>query len=391
MGRRSTPIRRTSFVVNQGRKSNGRMSAAPTATIVRLSVRRWQKRHRKADPHLVGCFAETLEAVFEPQSRSTVIYTENMLTEEVSPVAEPTGGSVPGASKEGGRRYEDLTHFLQAQYTRASLEAFSSANIGKSFRDTGLVHPSRSMVFGRMAELFAEPLLSRGRSLEAVLTELGLQLFWGLTAQPLVQESDRPLEDDEVLEFRIGGHWECRGFQPVGSLMEISPAVLANSSGKAKAMGYVIPPPYFYAALVQPEGGVSRVIHLFRIPVIDVGHCFFSVESNAERGPIRVLSNTGVVALLKLHVHGDLRALGRELWPFATDENGHLPSRPDLIAFWHGKVRIVYLTDSVSEKYHQDVDRSVSILKLFLATPDVLVKKIPAKSFTPESWVQLLA
>jgi hypothetical protein len=43
MGRRSTPIRRTSFVVNQGRKSNGRMSAAPTATIVRLSVRRWQR------------------------------------------------------------------------------------------------------------------------------------------------------------------------------------------------------------------------------------------------------------------------------------------------------------------------------------------------------------
>ena len=41
-GRRSTPTRRTSFLVNQGRKSYGRISAVPTATIAALSFRRWQ-------------------------------------------------------------------------------------------------------------------------------------------------------------------------------------------------------------------------------------------------------------------------------------------------------------------------------------------------------------
>ena len=40
-GRRSTPTRRTSFLVNQGRKSYGRISAVPTATIAALSFRRW--------------------------------------------------------------------------------------------------------------------------------------------------------------------------------------------------------------------------------------------------------------------------------------------------------------------------------------------------------------
>jgi hypothetical protein len=352
------------------------------------------KRHRKSDPHIQGCFAEALEAVFEPESRLPVCYTEYML-QELQEEIRPNGALCVGADDEeesegaGKRRYGDLTHFIQAQFTRASLEAFSRVNTGKSYREAGIENPSRGMVFGRMAELFAEPVLSSGRSLAAALEGLGLRLHWGITAQSLVLESADPLAEDEALEFRIGPHWECCGFQPVGTLLEISPDVLANSRGKVKANGHVIPPPYLFAALVMPTDEANRVIQLFRIPVIFTNRSIFPVESAAERGPIQVLSDAGV-AMLKLHVQGDLRALGRELWPYPTDAQGRIPSRPDIIAYFGGKIRIAYVTDSDDPAYHASVDKSIFAMEQFLGASENPLRKVPADLFTADSWSRLL-
>ncbi len=348
------------------------------------------RRNRETDPHLTRCFAVTLEAVFDPRGPSgTVNYTENMLLDDDDQESSSSGGTAAPTTGGCGSRYEDFVHFFQAQFTRASIEAFSLVNAGKSFRDAGLANPSRTMVFGRMAELFNEPLLRRGSlSLGSALERLGRQLCWGVTDWPLVEESDNPLGEGEVAEFQIGPHWECKGVQPVGALLEISPKVLSSSRGNVKARTHVIPPPYLYAAVVEPMGGVSRVAHFLRIPVSLKGNCIFAVESEAERRCARTLSDAGV-AFLKLHVQGDLRALGNELWPFQTDEKGHLPSRPDVIAFIDGKVWIFYITGSSDGEYLKRVAESVAELRLFLAHPDVLILQKTAGSFADGSWLQL--
>jgi hypothetical protein len=247
------------------------------------------------------------------------------------------------------------------------------------------------MVFGRLTDLFHEPLLHRNSlSLVSALKNLGLRLIWGVTAQPLVHEADCPLDADEVLEFKVGKHWESHGFQATGMLLEIPPEVLSASRGKAKAMRHVIPPPYLYAALVEPTDERNLVRQLFRIPVFQAGNGIYAVESEAERRCLGALSDAGV-PYLKLQVQADLRELGRDLWPFRLDEHGRLPSRPDVFVFLNGKLRIIYLTDSRDPVYHGKVDHSIAELKRFLADPEVLVVKIAAELFLDDNWRQLLA
>ncbi|HEY5213547.1 MAG TPA: hypothetical protein VIJ38_11070 [Acidobacteriaceae bacterium] len=348
------------------------------------------RRNREADPHHERCFAATLEAVFDPRGSSgAVIYTENMLLDDDCQEGGPSGEIAATTAGNGGLRYEDFIHFFQAQYTRASIEAFSLANAGKSYRDAGLANPSRAIVFGRMAELFNEPLLHRGSlSLESALKRLGRQLYWGVTDWPLVDESNDPLGEGEVAEFKIGSHWDCHGFQTKGVLLELSPKVLANSRGKAKAHGHIIPPPYIYAAVVKLEEGINVVTHFLRVPAYAYGGSIFLIESEAERCSVQFAHAAGV-ALVKLHVSGDLRALGEKLWPFRTDAMGRLPNRPDAIAFIEGKVRIFYITDSSDGEYLKRVAESVAELQLFLAHPDVLVLPKTAESFVDGSWLQL--
>ena len=348
------------------------------------------RRHRIDDPHRRRCFSEPLEPVFESEKRfGTVIYTENMLLEgdvsdsDHSPIT--SAGNISG----NGSRYEDFVHFFQAQFTRASLETSLLANEGKAYGDSGLLNPGQPVIFGRMAELFNMPLLRQGSlSLESALGRLGLKLYWGITDQPLVQESDRPLDDDEYLQFKIGSHWDCHGFQAKGVLLELSPKVLTNSRGKAKAHGHIVPPPYLYAAVAKPAEGINRVTHFFRVPACIFGGSIFLIESEAERRSLR-LALAARVALIKLHVQGDLRALGERLWPFRTDAMGRLPNRPDVIAFIEGKVRIFYITDSDDAEYLKRVAESVAELRLFLAHPDVLVESKTAESFADGSWLQL--
>jgi hypothetical protein len=348
------------------------------------------RRRRISDPHLKGCFAEELEPIFDKKDRSgSVNYTERMLMEDDGRDGHPARGMTERHADGSGERYEEFVHFFQAQFTRASVETFRTVNAGKSFRDTALVNPSRAMVFGRLAELFYEPLMRRNTlSLVSALKKLGLRLFWGVTAQPLVDESDRPLEEDEVFQFEVSGYWESHGFQPTHALLEFSPTVLSASRGKAKAMVHVIPPPYLYAAVVEPSGTAYRVIHFFRVPVSIENNCIFIIESETERRSLRVILKAGV-AFIKPHVQADLRALGGELWPFKTNKLGRLPSRPDVIAFIDGKVWIFYITDSRDGKYLEDVAESVAELKLFLANSNVLVLPKTAESFADGSWLQL--
>jgi hypothetical protein len=350
------------------------------------------RRYRISDLHLIGCLSEPLEPVFESEKRSwTVIYTENMLLEDDGLTADFSFDTTAGLTSGNGSRYEGLVHFLQAQFTRASLETFSLANEGKAYGDASLLNPGQPMIFERLVELFNMPLLRQGSlSLETALGRMGLRLYWGVTDQPLVQESDRPLDEDEYLQFKIGSHWDCHGFQTKGVLLELSPEVLANSRGKAKAHRHVVPPPYLYAAVVKPTESINRVTHFYRVPACIWGGSIFLIESEAERRSLRIALAAGA-ALIKLHVQGNLRALGESLWPFRTDESGHLPSRPDIIAFLNGKVRIFYITDSRDDEYLKRVAESVAQLRLFLAHPDVLVLPRTAESFTDGSWLQLPA
>ena len=120
--------------------------------------------------------------------------------------------------------------------------------------------------------------------------------------------------------------------------------------------------------------------HFFRVPACIWSGSIFLIESEAERRSLRIALAAGA-ALVKLHVQGDLRALGVKLWPFRTDEIGHLPSRPDIIAFMDGKVCIFYITDSRDDDYLKRVAESVAELRLFLAHPDVLILPKTAESF----------
>jgi hypothetical protein len=252
------------------------------------------------------------------------------------------------------------------------------------------VNPTVFEIFGRLVEMMSEPLLVDGLSPAAGLEQLGSKLFWGVTQQQLVAESDHPLNPDEMLEFQLGPHWACDGFHQHGPLLEISSAVLSQSRGKAKAMGHRISPPYLYAVVAKPSGDAYRAIHLYRVPVACVGKYIFPIESEAERRAIQILALDGV-ALLKLHVQGDLRIFGSSLWPFKTGHDGHLPSRPDVIAFSEGKVRVIYLTDSVDPEYHRGVEESIAEMERLFSSPDVLVQKIPARSLARDTWRRFLS
>jgi hypothetical protein len=346
------------------------------------------RRLRESDPHEKGCFAEKLEQIFEHRE---IVYTDRMLMDDEEGQCILRAGNSGRGSGSNNSSYEDLVHFFQAHFTRASLESFRAVNAGKCFKDLGLVNPTQSVVFQRLAEICHEPLLFRSTvSLASALGSLGHELFWGVTALQLVEESDNPLAEDEVLEFTIGRHWDCQGFQPTHAVLHISPKILAESRGKAKAMNHTIPGPYLYAALVKRSGATYRVLRLFRVPVCLKHGCIFMVESEVERRSIiGILGDR--IALIKLQVKADLRALGSGLWPFKTDEMGRIPNRPDVIAFIGSKVRIIFITDSADAAYLSGVDKSISELEEFLGSHQVQVAKITADEFSNGSWRMRLA
>jgi hypothetical protein len=346
------------------------------------------RRFRISDRHAEGCFAEQLDPISEPGvADGTVDYTDNIfLGKGVHDQNPPKGNAGGDANKTRSRRWEDFTHFFQAQFTKASLEAFSTANVGRSYRDSGLVNPTLGQIFGRLVAIMGLPIMhNRSASPSSRLGSLGLKLLWGLTAQQLALESDNPLDADEVLEYQVDQHWDYQGFQRIGPLLEIPGDVLSSPHGKVKAMGYLILPPYLFATVFKPGKDTNQVIELYRIPIALAGGTIFPVESEAERSAITVLFKAGV-SMIKLHVQGDLRLLGNGLWPFRTNDIGRIPSRPDVIAFVSGQVRILYLTDSVNPAYLAKVAESVSEMKAFLASPDVFVKAVAADAITPETW-----
>jgi hypothetical protein len=349
------------------------------------------RREHADDPHLEGCcFAGDLEAVFEPRHQAgTVRYTLNMLLEK-SRGLEGMIESCSAATSDNQVRYGDFIHFFQRHFTRASVEAFAEVNVGKAFRDPALVNPEIDNIFARLAEIMSEPLLQNDLSVEFCLRSLDLKLFWGLTMFPLVEESDRPLGPDGRLEFELGSHWECDGFHEVGPLLEIPPDVLLNSRGKAKANDHIIPPPYLYAALAKPNGDAYRAFNFYRIPVAHAGEHLFPVESEIERRGILALVADGI-AMLKLHVQGDMRALGSGLWPFKTDEDGYLPNRPDVIAFTDGGIQVLYIAGMDDPEYQKDVDASVAEMERHFSSEQVLVRKIQARSLSAEDWRRVLS
>jgi hypothetical protein len=374
------------------------------------------RRYRITDPHLEGCFATTLEAIFDPEPREgKIIYSEGIFDDRAEfEGPEPEGGGGGGPPRHGRPSYGDFTHLFQFQFNRASVEAFGAVNSGKAFVETNLVNPSHRRVFDRLAEIMDEPLLGRGRiSPAARLRELGLKLLWGLTAQPIVSEAEKALANNESLKFQIARHWDCNTYRPTGPVVLISPKVLGNATGKVRAMLHPIGPPYLFAILAKPEtDGSCRAIKLFRTPMAVVERSVFSVESEAERRSLEVLCG---IALLKPHVHCDLRALGGDLWPFPTTQDGRLPCRPDVIAFIGGRVVILYLTHMRKPKdnrfgeeitgelpnkmnnksYHEDLNMDIERMNAFINCPFVFVKAIDVQSLidigAPVSVEHLLA
>jgi hypothetical protein len=338
------------------------------------------RRLRRSDPHLEECFTVTLEAIFD---NAEVVYTERMLMGDDGRHGSATGGGEPGRSGgSGGPCYEDLCHFFQAQFTRATLDAFGAANAGKSFTDRELVNPNRSAVFKRLGEIFYEPLLChKTRSLAAALKEISHEFFWGVVDADLVALSEDAIAEDRDLELETGRHWDCRGFQPNRTTLKISPEVLEESRGKVKAMTYTIPGPYLYAALVNPIGEEDRVKWFYRVPISYPAKSDYIIESAAERRSVNIAVAAGI-AILKLHTKGDFRGLGKDLWPFRTDEQGHLPSRPDLVAFFDGLVRLIYLTDTAQAQYHAGLKEDIETMRTFLQAPEVGVHSVPASLLT---------
>jgi len=322
--------------------------------------------------------AETLEPIFDG---SGVVYSESIVDFDLSPASSVVIGGGESSSGGSSPRYGDLVHFLQSNFTRAQIEAFAAVNTGKSWRDTTLSNPSREAVFERFHGLLDLLLVDRGRcSLRKLLDEKALSLIWGVTAQPLVEQSDLPLADDEFLQLRVGSHWSIHGPQNRGVLLELPARVANTSRGNAKARGHIIGPPYLYVAVGRSVSGAFDVSLFYRVPVATVGGGIHIVESEAERRSLNFLAATGG-AWLKPHVQPDLRALGPNLWPFPLDAiSGRLPSRPDVIWFAGGKVVVLYLTASIDEVYHSGVDQSVAELRQFLGSA-VQVLKIDAANF----------
>ena len=340
------------------------------------------RRRRVSDPHLHGCPAETIERTFGHPLE--VVYTDRMLFPEVPSGSSHLYSDTAGAGTSGAR-YEDLTHFFQAQFMSATLEAFAAANAGRSFCDSPLSQPSQYLVFEKLAGRFHLPALNRNTcSLVSALGVHRLQLKWGLSSQPLVRESDAPLAADEVMEFRIGPHWSCSGPNKAGETLVFSPVVLASSRGKAKARSHVIGPPYLYSALVRPEQGYNVVHYFYRVPVSTAGGSIHVVESEAERRSLAVLALEEGVALLKPHVQCDLSILG-PLWPYPLEDGGLLPNRPDIIRFADGEVQVIYITDSCDEIYLSSVQRSVEEMRLFIGSA-ANVRAISAEDFANGNW-----
>jgi hypothetical protein len=335
------------------------------------------RRYSIDDAHADGCpFSGKLEPIYEPlHAPGTEIYTMNMLLEQDGPTERmPVGGSVTKTGS--GLRYPDFVHFFQKYFTQASLESFEGINYGTTFRDAGIVNPNRLSLLDRVKELMCEPLLQGEISVERCLRENGLKLFWGLTRQPLVEESETPFCQDGWLEFELGPHWDCDGYhRERHPLLKIYPDVLSDSRGNAKAHSHIIPPPYFYAALTAPDDNAYRAYNFYRVPAALAGNHISLVESETERRCAKALTAEGV-AFLKPHVDGDMRILRSGLWPFRTDERGRLPNRPDFIAFADGKVWILYVFNTEDPAYHKRVDASVAEMEKYISSPEVVVRKI---------------
>jgi hypothetical protein len=349
------------------------------------------RKHPKTVPHDLGCpndgelepMYESVHRPGEMKSSMRMFMAEEEAMERVPPDASANfSGS--------GTHDENFVHFIQRQFTCASLASFSGTNAGKSFHDPSLKNPTFFEVFNRLREIMHEPIFDNGQTPAAGLEQLGYKLLWGLSKLPLVDYCDDAWAMNEEVTFNLAMHWECDGWKPDGTKLKISPEILSRLGGKVRANDHVIPPPYFYAAVVKPIGDMNQVIHFFRIPIAHVGKCIFPVESEVERQSVQLLASEGV-PFLKLHVKGDLRLLGKKLWPLRTDGNGELPKRPDIIAFVNGKIRILQITDMKDSKYEEDVDASVVELEKFFSSPEVTVKKIRGRDLSRENWRCFLA
>jgi len=323
--------------------------------------------------------AETLEPIFDGGG---VVYSDSIVDFDFSPASSADPGAGEEAFGGSGCRYGDLVHFLQANFTRAQVEAFAAVNAGKSWRDETLTTPSREDVFQRFSHLLDLHLVDRGRrSLRQLLEEKDLSLIWGVTAQPLVEQSGRPLSEDEFLQFRVGSHWSIHGPQNRGALLELPARVANTSRGNAKARGHIIGPPYLYVAAGRSVQGAFDVSLFYRVPVAAAGGGIHIVESEAERRSLNVLAAAGG-AWLKPHVQPDLRVLEPDLWPPTSDEKTpRLPSRPDVILFAGGKITVLYLTASSDAAYHAGVDQSVAEMRHYFASTVVRVLKLDAATF----------
>ena len=344
------------------------------------------RRFRTSDPHLPGCFAGQLEAIFAPASQFGVDYTDAIFG-----AAQSRGEAAEDTERRQsvfrGHQYGDFTHFFQRMLTRASLEAFAEKNACRSYKDSDLESPSPDDIFKRLASILGEPLMYGGaNSPTERLRSLGRRLVWGLTSQKLVEESDQPLASDELLQFQLGRHWDSEGQHPFGPLLDLTPDVLGRSRGNAKAMRHRIPPPYLYAAVFEPGENANRVYEFYRVPVFVTSDVLFLVESQSERRSLNFFARGGL-ALIKLPVRADLRTLGPNLWPWPT---GYIPSRPDVIAFFEGRVILVYLTNTKLADYHEKLAKGIVAVKESFRGPEVAVGAVASDELNFDSWPTIL-
>jgi hypothetical protein len=343
-------------------------------------VLRSLRRESMSDEHIEGCpFYGIVQSInVERPVSEQVIYTENSLFGLIPSATGKSGtvsGAVPGANP---NRYEDLTHFIQAQFTRAYLEAFRDANGGLSFDSPNLRNPTQAAVFARMYKLFFEPIVNGGLlSFIAALQLNDLEFIWGVTSQALVQAVEEPLGEDEILEFQLGSHWSSKGFSPLNRVIEIGPDIASNASGKVLAMGHRIEGPYLYAVLMPNVGNSRMARYLYRVPVWSNGDQIDLIESEAERRCAGTFKAAKLPSL-KLHVEGDLSILGK-LWPLPTDSLGHLSSRPDFIIFARGLIWILFVTHTSEANYHESVDESVVRMEKFIVSHLARVRKVSAE------------
>jgi hypothetical protein len=350
------------------------------------------RKHPKTVTHDFRCpNYGNLEPMYEPLHQPGKLKpTIRMFMEEAEAAdrAPPIASDEPTGS--GGTPEETFVHFIQREFTRASLKCFAAINEGKSFCDLRLKNPTFFEIFNRLRQIMHEPILEDGQTPAAGLEQIGHKLFWGLCKEPLVDYCDDALAMNEGVKITLAMHWECDGRKPNGTKLEIPLEILSRLGGKVRANNHVIPPPYFYAAVVKPIGDVNQAIRYFRIPIAHVGKCIWPVESQAERQSIEVLALEGV-AMIKLHVKADLRILGQKLWPFGAGMDDKSLSRPDIFAFVDDRVHITYITDTDDLVYHEKVDASVAKMKQHFSRPEIIVRKIQARDLNRENWRMFLS